>query len=227
MVRIPSSRVPLFFAYKEQDAKSKTDRYLNDTLVINDSDPRFVLNFVDYLQGCIQMDCYSKYTDLYPMKKFVNVLYSLEHALTCGELVNRQWFAEILSLFQIECCFASAHLRTLHGISIRNQLVFPTIPLMLKDLLSNKGSIILEGEATSVFKQNKLVILGWLVWKYRAIFPQSCYQFLYDFLTDENCKSDSYARYLHTLLHTLYYNDQSNIEDKPVFVVYNPEGGVL
>lgn len=223
MIRILAKQVPVFFAFKEQTTKSETDRCLRDLEFKYSGESCFVLNYADYLASCTCVDSYSKYTQKFPTKKFKSALNCLEY-IVVNETYPQdlQAFAQTLALFQIECYMATIRLRSLWSEKY-NPVILPTIPSRLKTIMQDNNCLFNPSES-NLPKDNKLDLLGWLAWEFGDIFLQSCYKTMYDYISVENCKTDSYARYAFNMLQQLYYNAQDADSKRPFYIVPNLVG---
>lgn len=250
MVRVQAKQVPLLFAFHEKYTQNLAKDVLIDMPYHNCGQYNYLLNFADYITGCLSVDCYSKYIPAMRQDVFKDAQQFLEYAVVNHDIQGSQLisFNEVLTLFQIECCSATVWLNTFvkenfrkscgsalqssENAKLKNALsyadkvntirIIPTLPQILLNILQESEVSIVKNKDSfqQPSMQQVLTVIGWLTYTYGAICLQDTNALL-NSLVPDSCLHDDYSLYMFNTLRNIQLEREGAA--KPIFTRYAME----
>lgn len=219
MLRITPEQVPLLMSYHERYTENLTRHAVADIPFHNTNCDVLLLNYSDYVLGCLYSDCHSRYDSAYTPEVFLQSSQSLERLSVRGTIdaEDKQVLKTTLCLFQVECCMLAIWLDSLITADNVDKIrVIPTVPLVLKPhLVERTPSTYVEPNAPELME-----VIGWLGVTYGSLMLTDT-QAVYRAVTEQACKADGYALFLYNLLQHLYATFKTS--DALAFTCYNLE----
>lgn len=202
MLRITPDQISLLLSYHERNIENLTRHAIAEIPYHNMNSDTLILNYSDYLAGCLYSDCHSRYSAVYGPDVFLKSLQVLERLGVQNELSfeDKHVLKLTFDLFQIECCMMAIWLNSLLvGENIDKIKIVPTVPLCLKSQI--------EGRTKQEYKRptslELMEMIGWLGMTYGSLILTDT-QAIYKALAVQICDVDEYALFLYNLLQHLF-----------------------